>query len=447
MRLRTLLVAALLLAATACTESDLTITLDGPGSPAGPVDPGALGDADAVVTLALRDLESYWEEAMVEVYDTRLEPLRGGYVPYGPGTPLPSCGEQPLSYEQIADNALYCPVDDLIAWDRTTLIPDLQARFGPLTVGLVMAHEFAHAIQNRALTEAAPVTLELQADCFAGAWVADVDDRLATFSTDGSALDQAVAGLLELRDTLGVPGYAPVAHGSGFDRVSAFQDGFEDGPETCARYEAEPPTVVAIPFGSVDDQVSGGNLPLDALVEPLVADLESFFAAELRRVGERWEPVAGIELYDPDDGAVRCGDEEVAGDELVLGAFHCAADGTHYLDGDGLVPELERIGDFAFGGELARLHAFAAQAQLGLRNGDAVAEGLHADCFAGAYSGAEFAGEVPDQQLRLSPGDLDEIVIAFLAFGDEGGARAFDRTAAFRAGFLDGSAACERYLD
>src|SRR5690606_11812022 len=151
------------------------------------------------------------------------------------------------------------------AWDRVNLIPDLQERFGSLTVGLVMAHEFAHAVQVRAGVLGATVTLELQADCFAGAWVDDVDDRIPTFHTGADALDSAVAGLLELRDSLGVPGYDASAHGSGFDRVSAFQEGYEDGPEACATYADDPPPVVAIPFGSATDQATGGNLPLDEL--------------------------------------------------------------------------------------------------------------------------------------------------------------------------------------
>lgn len=442
-----LLVAVALLLA-GCTESDLTITVgrqarEAPVTvPSGDIET----DPDAVVELALADLEAYWADLLPELYGTGFEPLRGGYVPYGPAGPLPICGPEALDYDQIAENALYCPAEDVIAWDRVELIPDLQQRFGSLTVGLVMAHEFAHAVQNRGGVEGATVTLELQADCFAGAWVADVEDRIATFTTAGGVLDQAVAGLLELRDTLGVPGYDAMAHGSGFDRVSAFQDGYEDGPTTCVAYEDDPPTVVAIPFGSYDDQVSGGNLPLRLLFEPLVLDLESFFADLFDGAGRSWEPIESIELFDPTEGPVRCGDDEVSGRALELAAFHCAADNTHHLDRVGLIPALEEIGDFAFGGELARLYAFAAQEQLGLRTGDARADGLHADCVTGVYAAAEFAGVIPDQQLQLSPGDLDEIIIAFLAFGDVGEASAFERTASFRTGFVEGFAGCEAYL-
>ena len=62
----------------------------GPGAPGGE----ALGDPDEVTAAALEDLEDHWAETMPEVYDTAFEPLRGGYVPYGPDTPLPSCGHR-----------------------------------------------------------------------------------------------------------------------------------------------------------------------------------------------------------------------------------------------------------------------------------------------------------------------------------------------------------------
>lgn len=444
-----LLAVVLVATATACTESDLTLR-DGGGlvRPEPDVPPGdVVTDPDEVTQLALDDLGAYWTDAMVEVYDTEFRPLTGGYVPYGPRAPLPACGPDPLTYDQIAENALYCPAEDLIAWDRENLIPGLQERFGSLTVGLVMAHEFAHAVQARAGVRGATVTLELQADCFAGAWVDDVDDRIPTFHTDADALDSAVAGLLELRDTLGVPGNDASAHGSGFDRVSAFQQGYEDGPAACATYADEPPAVVAIPFGSPTDAASGGNLPLDELYEPLVADLESFYAALLAEDGEDWDPVGGFEAIDPADGAITCGDEEISEAELELAAFYCVADDTAYMDGDELIPALAEIGDFAFGGELARLYAFAAQEQLGIEPDDEVVGALHADCLTGVFAAAEFLQTVPEQRLVLSPGDLDEIIVAFLAFGGEAGTSAFERTAAFRAGFVEGADPCRRLVD
>ncbi|HEY1119766.1 MAG TPA: hypothetical protein VGE43_18775, partial [Acidimicrobiales bacterium] len=233
------------------------------------------------------------------------------------------------------------------------------------------------------------------------------------------------------------------AHGSGFDRVSAFQQGFEEGAASCVTYAEEPPNVVAIPFGSPTDAATGGNLPVDQLLDLLVADLESFFTALFDELGEEWDPVSGFEAFDPADGPVTCGDEELGPAALELASFYCVADDTAYIDAAGLVPALEEIGDFAFGGELARLYANAAQAQLGIDPSDAVAEVLHADCVTGLFAAAEFLQQIPRQQLVLSPGDLDEIIIAFLAFGGEAEASAFQRTAAFRAGFVEGIDACE----
>ena len=62
------------------------------------------------------------------------------------------------------------------------------------------------------------------------------------------------------------------------------------------------------------------------------------------------------------------------------------------------------------------------------------------------FAAAEFLQQIPLQRLILSPGDLDEVIIAFLAFGADEGASAFERTAAFRAGFVGGVGPCEDLL-
>lgn len=417
----------------ACSESDLRLDADVGTT-------GALS-SDQVVSVALDDLAEYWTDRLPEVYGIEFEPV-AGLVPYGPTTPTPQCGPTDLDYDDVAENALYCPDDDIIAWDRVALIPQLQGDFGPLTVGIVLSHEYAHAIQARAGISGSTVTLELQADCFAGAWVADVRDRIDVFDTSGDSLDAAIGGFLELRDTVGVSGGDPQAHGSGFDRVSAFQQGFEDGNDACTTYEDDPPTVVAIPFGSRTDLQQEGNLPLDELIEPLLADLESFYAALFADLGEPWDPIDGVVPVDPTQDTVDCGSEQLSGNDLRLASFYCATDDTIYLDNVDLVPTLDRIGDFAVGGEIARQYAFAAQLRLDLADSDDDSGRLHADCLTGVYASAEFLQRIPDQQLVLSPGDIDEILIAFLSVGEDTGTTAFERTAAFRVGFVDGFTAC-----
>lgn len=447
-RLRALLIAGLLVV-SACSASGLTIDAEvvGGSTDSDRDDDTAAVDVDPddVVQLALDDLATYWTERLPEVYDTEFTPLTGGLVPYGPNTAVPQCGEQPIIYEDIAANALYCPDEDLIAWDRVNLTPGLQESYGPLTVGIVMAHEYAHAIQLRGGVRGAVVTLELQADCFAGAWVGDVDDRIDVFNTDGDSLDQAVGGFLELRDTIGVAASDPNAHGSGFDRVSAFQEGFDVGPEACTTYEDDPPPVVALPFRSIDDLDAEGNMPVDELVPLLLTDLESFYEALFTDEAMAWEPIGGLVPFDPSADDVDCGSQELTREDLERASFYCVPDATIYIDNVDLVPSLDAIGDFAVGGEIARQYAFAAQDQLGILDRYDDTE-LHADCLTGVYASAQFLESIPDQQLFLSPGDLDEIIIAFLAFGGAEDASAFERTASFRSGFVDGFDECEAFL-
>lgn len=439
--------AAVLLAA--CSASDLRIdqeVIGGP-SPDAPEDDTVFTDLDPdeVVQIALDDLAVYWDDRLPDLYGAAFTPPAGGLLPYGPDTAVPQCGDEPIRYDEIAANALYCPEQDFIAWDRVNLVPGLQENFGPLTVGIVMAHEYAHAIQNRGDVRGEVVTLELQADCFAGAWVADVDDRIELFSSGDDRLDQAVGGFLELRDTIGVAASDPNAHGSGFDRVSAFQDGFDVGPEACVGYEDEPPPVVALPFRSIDDLENEGNMPVDLLVPRLLEDLESFYDALFTDEGVVWDPLAGLVPFDPTVDEVQCGERELRGEELERAAFYCVPDDTIYIDNADLVPSLDAIGDFAVGGEIARQYAFAAQDQLGILDDHENTE-LHADCLTGVYASAQFLETIPDQKLFLSPGDLDEIIIAFLAFGGDADTTAFERTASFRSGFVDGFDECEAYL-
>ena len=56
---------------------------------------------------------------------------------------------------------------------------------------------------------------------------------------------------------------------------------------------------------------------------------------------------------------------------------------------------------------------------------------------------------MPDRQttdskrLTLSPGDLDEAVISFVAQSSDGGDPVFDRLSSFRSGLLGGRSACK----
>ena len=363
------------------------------------------------------------------------------------------------AYSDIAENAFYCPIADLIAWDDVNLVPELYDEFGGFTLGIVFAHEFGHAIQERARVSGPTVMTELQADCFAGAWTADVEAGSSEhFALTLEDLDKAVSGFLTLRDGVGTSAQDPAAHGTGFDRIGAFSEGYEQGLEHCAdypaRYQSGELVIVEVPFTDQDDFDRGGNLPLQDAVDLALADLEDFWTVLFAELGaDPWVPISGISAFDPATDSVTCG-ETYEGEILVNASFYCVDDDTIYIDGANLVPALYEIGDYAVATELARQYAYAAQVRLGNAETD-LASNLQADCFAGVYASSGFLVNRENQQLVLSPGDLDEAVIGFLLNSDSseavesGGASvgtAFQRFDAYRSGFMEGTTACEALL-
>jgi predicted metalloprotease len=448
--------AALAATASACAQhaerDPLTAGVVGPGTNGGP---NPAPDPNAVVDAALADVTEYWERTYPEVYGGDFPPIAGGFHPYGPDTEMPPCGPQPPSYAEIAENAFYCPSDDLIAWDAATLIPQINEQFGGFTIGIVFAHEFAHAVQFRAGVTGRTIDLELQADCFAGAWTADVAaGNSSRFAIDEATLDASVGGIVAISDLPGTLEDDPMAHGSGFDRIGAFQDGFENGPGRCAERGGQQQRTVEIPFDE-SETATGGNMALEdgpnapdgvGLLSRIETDLNDFYALLFESLGQSWTPVDDLVVANPDADQVPCGGETLTGDALRQVAQYCEGENIVVIDGAGLVQDLYRIGDFAVAAEIARLWALAAQSSLGV-GADGEDASLQADCLTGVWAFARFPDSgVPSSQLEMSPGDLDEGIMGFLAYdlGDEGGT-VFERTDALRTGFLEGYRGCEEY--
>jgi len=430
------------------------------GDHASPRGPDPSSDPAAIAMQAVEDVSAYWRVTYPEVYGGEFEEV-SGFFPYGPDTEPPPCGDPPPAYEEIADNAFYCDGDDIIAWDEARFLPEVNERYGGFTVAIVIAHEFGHAIQARAGAIDRTVDLELQADCFAGAWTAYVVDGDApTFQPDDVDLDQTVAGMTAIRDAPGTDPNDPFAHGSGFDRVTSFQDGFENGAEGCSEYD-DPDVArdtVEVPFDDQDDNqgVDEGNMVLEdgpdapdgvGLLTRLEQDLNLFYAEVFNQLGHEWVPVDDLVLVDPDQDSIECGGEAVDGEQLEFLATYCPDENVVVLDGDGLVSELYALGDFAVGAEVARLWAQAAQVQLGVINDDEA--GLQADCLTGVWSISLSDPEsTPESKLSTSPGDLDEAIQGFLLYGevlDEQVGTVFQRTDALRTGYRQGYHGCEGY--
>jgi predicted metalloprotease len=406
----------------------------------------------------------------------------GGFFPYGPDRTLPTCGAR-LTYDEIAVNAFYCPIDDLIAWDTDNLTNDLLANFGPFTLVIVMAHEYGHAVQTRgALSPVLPtIAGEQQADCFAGAFTGFVNDGGSdVLNVAVEDLDLAVAGFLSLRDQPGTSTADPSAHGSGFDRIGAFQDGFLNGAERCAEYEdifdAGNSTAVDIPLEP--------GVALDAEFDPSIqgnifdltlGSLETFWAEALQGAfDEDWTALFQddrVVPFDPEaaDALPDCPGEDIDPDEAAGQAFACfgdeddADDDTILFDIREAAELYDSIGDFAVSGFLSRQYSYVAQQRIGSLE-DSKVSFLQADCFSGAWAGAvtqatlqngsqpllspDFDEGGQQQAVSLSAGDLDEAIQSFLLAGEGDAERKgtpFERVAAFRDGFFNGLDNCATY--
>jgi predicted metalloprotease len=421
----------------------------------------AVADADDLAEAAVADLEAWWSVELPAVYGLAWEPVATVLGATPDLLTIPGCGE-PIGYPEVVEfGAVYCPDDDSIVYDAGPdgFLAELTAQVGPATVPVVLAHEYGHAVQERAgeLARGLPVVYgEQQADCFAGAWMRRV-------TTGGSALVDftdhdlraALVAMIAVRDPIGTDPLSGNGHGSAFDRIGAFQEGYRDGVERCAELLDDPLPLVPNEFLSEVDARNDGDLPFgfdEGAIGPLVADtLNGYWGFEL---GERFEPLVLVPIDD-------LGDDACAGDlvEPVTGVAWCGAEGTVLVEQEAARrlydDPIEGRADFAVGYLLAVGWAEAVQSLLG-SDLEGEARALANDCLAGAY-GLDMLPRPPrpdegDGLGAASPGDLDEAALAAIRLADAGVdddvvGSPVEKTTRFRTGVLGGFDACRPLLD
>ena len=396
---------------------------------------------------AIADLQVFWSEQFPKLYGKDYQPVKGGLYASTPDSEAgPACA---ASYSDVAGNAFYCKLDDSVAWDAADLLPDLQKKYGDFVIPVVLAHEWGHAMQQRSgffdqneLT----VSSELQADCFAGAWSKHAQDD-KVFDVNSADLDKALAGILDLRDSPGTNAQDPSAHGSGFDRVSAFQDGYDNTVEKCKKYRDGEPMVLELPFNDAEDEASGGEAPYDTIANGVPYDLEDYWSQVYPELteGQAWTPLAPQKPFDPAE-APECGGQSTGGYSL----FYCVPeDYVGWDDKDAMPTIYAQGGDYAFATLLATQWGLAALNRLG-DDSDEKTSTLRGDCLAGSYTASVILyNREATSTYRISPGDLDEGIKALLLFRGDGDVdrqgAGFDRTRAFREGVISGASACLSY--
>jgi predicted metalloprotease len=403
--------------------------------------PGDLGRTTSATQTSLRQ---FWSERLPATYQRPFRDLRGGFQPKTSSSPPFRCGGEKQTYRDIQGNAFYCPDGDYIAWDAALLFPRLDRTFGNVSPAIVLAHEMGHAIQSRAGVAAPSIVIELQADCFAGSWVhwaqTSPSDPVAVAEP---ALDTALAAILVLRDQPGTTAVNPQAHGLGFDRVNAFQTGYDQGTGACATFPAGNVVTTELPFQTYDEALTGGNAPYDQAVPLFTASLDRFWAGALPVVapGHQFRPPAPLPV--PTLPLPPCGTPGAYDVRAPIG--YCPSDNT-VIWADDRLRLAHQLGDFVTGTLFSEAWGRAAQTQGGLPV-DGPPAALQRDCFTGAWVASIAAGS-PDALFSLSPGDIDEVLETILAGSiaprttTAQGGGAFERTDALRRGLLQGLAAC-----
>lgn len=406
-------------------------------------------EIDLLAGHAVADVEQFWQTRYSDAFGGPFDPVTEVVSWDAAGFDGQFCGE--ITFALV--NAAYCYPDRTIGWDRGSMMPALQATFGDMGVAMVLAHEYGHAVSRQAgLTTEDSETLvaEQQADCFSGAylrWVAEGNSPRFTLDT-GDGLNTVLAGVVAFRDPVLHEDDFDVGvneHGSAFERVSAFQFGFTDGPAVCASID---PGEIAqrrgdLPVLLTDSQT--GELPVTRQSVHAVAEAMTVL------FNPRTPPAL---RFTPEHGG--CADARLSPPVSFCPATNSVVvdlDGLGELGGQAHLPETGALpsGDNAAYSVLVSRFMLALQHERGGVALDTAAAALRTACLTGVAT-AKMTAELhtPGQDaVILTAGDVDEAVSGLLTNGlaasDVNGdsvPSGFSRIDAFRVGVLGDTDRC-----
>ncbi|MET0326072.1 MAG: neutral zinc metallopeptidase [Ilumatobacteraceae bacterium] len=207
-------------------------------------------EIEQVVCGGVDDVSDYWIAEWPQVFDGQ---YREAFTRWFSDVTNTACGQ---ASAQIGP--FYCPADEVVYFDLPFLV-QLQDQFGAtgdLAAQYIVAHEYGHHVQNilgissqvSQLQQQHPdqanaysVALELQADCFAGAWAKNAEQRGQLDPGEISeALNAAAAvGDDRIQQQAGQQiNPDQFTHGTSEQRVSWFRRGFDTGdPRQCNTFD------------------------------------------------------------------------------------------------------------------------------------------------------------------------------------------------------------------
>ena len=307
----------------------------------------------------------------------------------------------------------------------------------------------------RSTSSSPPSYTEQQADCFAGAWTGQAYRGESPLLRLGDRDVRAgLLAMLSVRDPVGTDQFVPGGHGSAFDRVGAFQEGFNRGPELCAKLLDDPLPLMPNAFRDQNDFIRGGDASYDCTddPDPACSPATEFLADDLN---DYWQTALGPDFGPAtaqavdDLASVSCDGRVELTPEVVV----CPTERRVVYDEPAVLDLYDEFGDFTLG-----YFYGIGWAELVQRSLDSPLVGepraLLNDCFAGAWVGditpddlgnTQRQGDrdgdgVPDT-VTSSPGDLDEAIQMVILVGDQGAnvdvlGSPFEKIDAFRTGVL-----------
>jgi len=218
---------------------------NGSTSNTAPANDSEAGQAEDLVNFILDDVQdNFWVDEYPRVLG---EPYRNSKLNiFSNAVSTGGCGNASSNV-----GPFYCPADEQAYIDLEFMIR-LQRQLGAggdFSQAYILAHEVGHHVQNlagindqvrraqsgatRAQSNALQVAMELQADCFAGAWAADADARGGILEAGDLEEGVRAAGAVGDDAITGSSNQENFTHGSSAQRIEWFSKGFDQGADSC----------------------------------------------------------------------------------------------------------------------------------------------------------------------------------------------------------------------
>ena len=172
-----------------------------------------------LINVASNDINSFWQWALNSSGRRYAPPRLISYI-----SPINTrCGVA------LLNNAFYCPPEHAIYYDYN-FIARSYSKVGDYAAVGIIAHEWGHVVQAHlgiSKGNTFSIQMELQADCFVGAYTKYAE---RTGKLDPGDLDEAGEDLFKSGDPKGMPWFASQAHGTPLQRVDAFLTGYKQAP-------------------------------------------------------------------------------------------------------------------------------------------------------------------------------------------------------------------------